>query len=148
MAWARMLRWGTRATVAAAVGLPLIALLGAVFLPDAMKANGEGGFFGWGAFAGLYEMFLIAALAARWATMRARPGWPRLFAGLGAAMAIVGLFIVLQALLLILDPRAHEGIYAVYLLIGVSLEALLAQALVYGGATFLLARWFKRLRTA
>jgi hypothetical protein len=142
-----MLRWGTRATVVAAVGLPLIALCGAVFVPGAMKANGEGGLFGWGAFAALYEMFLVTALAARWATTRTRPGWPRVFAAFGAAMAIVGLFIVLQALLLVVDPRAHDGIYAVYLLIGVSLEALLAQALVYGGAAYLLARWLKRLRT-
>ena len=148
MGRARMLRWGTRATVVAAVGLPVVALFGAVFLPAAMKANGEGGFFGWGAFAGLYEMFLLTALAARWATLNTRPGWGRVFAAFGAAMAIVGLFIVLQALLLLVDPRAHEGIYAVYLLIGLSLEALLAQALLYGGATYLLARWFKRVRTA
>jgi hypothetical protein len=139
-----MLRWGTRATVVAAVGLPVVALFGAVFFPDVMKANGEGGFFGWGAFAGLYEMFLLAGLAAGWAAGRSRR-W-RLIAAFAAAMAIVGLFIVLQALLLLVDPRAHEGIYAVYLLIGVSLEVLLAQAFVYCGAAYLLARGFKRLR--
>jgi Zn-dependent protease with chaperone function len=61
-------------------------------------------------------------------------------------MGIVGVFIVLQALLLLVDPRSHDGIYAIYLLIGVSLQALLVQALLYGVVAYLLARQFKRLR--
>jgi|tagenome__1003787_1003787.scaffolds.fasta_scaffold20251716_1 hypothetical protein len=141
-----MLRWGTRMAVVAAVALPIAALAGALFWPDAMKANGEGGFFGWGAFAGLYEMLLCAGLAARWAAKRSRSGLKRLGAAFGAAMGIVGLFIVLQALLLLVDPRDHHGIYAIYLLIGVSLEVLLLQGLVYAGVLHLVARGFRRWR--
>jgi hypothetical protein len=133
-------------TTVAAVGLPLVALFGAVFFPEAMQAGGEGGFFGWGAFAGLYETFLLTGLAARWAAARSPAGWRRALAGFGAAMGIVGLFIVLQAFLLLVDPRSHDGIYAVYLLIAISLEALLVQALLYSGAAYLLARQFRRLR--
>jgi hypothetical protein len=123
MAWARMLRWGTRLGVAVALALPIAALLGAA------------------APAALYEMLLLACLAARWAVAKPRPGLRRLLAGFAAAMAVVAVFVAAQ-----LPLARHEDVYATNVLIAVSLEVLLAQALLWGAGAYWLARGFKRVR--
>jgi hypothetical protein len=121
MAWARMLRWGTRLALVAAIVLPVAALLGEAAL------------------AALYEMLLLAFLAARWAAGKPRPGLRRVLAAFAAAMAVVGVFVMLQV------PLArHDSLYAINVLIGVSIEGLLLQGLIYGGAAYMLARRFKR----
>jgi hypothetical protein len=51
----------------------------------------------------------------------------------------VGVFVMLQV------PLArHDSLYAINVLIGVSIEGLLLQGLIYGGAAYMLARRFKR----
>ncbi|HXD58470.1 MAG TPA: hypothetical protein VN606_11155 [Thermoleophilaceae bacterium] len=127
MAWARMLRWGTRFGVVLAVALPPGALVAALVWPDAI------------AFAALYEMLLLAGLAARWAAARPAPRPRRVLAAGAAAMLVVGLFVAVQV------PLArHNTGYATNALIGVSLEVVMAQALLYSSAVFLLARGLKR----
>jgi hypothetical protein len=117
MAWARMLRWGTRIGVVLAVALPVAAL------------------FGWASLAALYEMFLLACLAARWAGAKPRPALRRAFAAVAAAMVVVGVFVAGQV------PLArHDSLYAANVLIGVSLEVVLVLGLVYGGTAYLLKR--------
>jgi hypothetical protein len=124
---ARMLRWATRMAVVAAVALPIAALAGALFWPDAV------------AFAALYEMLLLAGLAARWAASKPSPTLRRILAAGAAAMAVVGVFVALQV------PLArHDSSYATNALIGASLEVVLAQGLLCSCAVFLLARGFKR----
>jgi hypothetical protein len=123
MAWARMLRWGTRLAVVAAIALPVAALLGEAAL------------------AALYEMLLLAFLAARWAAARPRHGLRRLLAAFGAAMAVVAVFVAAQL------PLAHrDSLYSTNVLIAVSLEVLLAQALLWGAGAYWLMRGFKRVR--
>jgi len=117
MAWARMLRWGTRLGVVLAVALPVVALLG------------------WAPLAALYEMLLLACLAARWAGARPRPALRRSLAAVAPAMLVVGAFIAGQ-----IPLARHDSLYAVNVLIGVSLEVVLVLGLVYGGAAYLLKR--------
>jgi len=113
--------------VVAAVALPIAALAGALFWPDAV------------AFAALYEMLLLAGLAARWAASKPFPTLRRILAAGAASMAVVAVFVALQV------PLArHDSSYATNALIGVSLEVVLAQGLLCSCAVFLLARGFKR----